>query len=102
MTKKSRWQVVPAVLTLALVACKGSITDVRDPAPVFESAPEAAPPQGAIGFEPDDLIAWWPGEGDFKDIVGTHHIDANQGVTTADGGIVGQANAHSFGCLCDY
>ena len=77
MAQKRRWQVVPAVLTLALVACEGSITGVRDPVPVFESAPEAASeaaPQGADYDESHHLIAWWPGEGDFKDIAGTHDI----------------------------
>ena len=48
MTKKNRWQVVPALLTLALVACEDSITGI--PEPVFEVAPvvELAPPPLAV------------------------------------------------------
>ena len=92
MTKKSVWQVVPAVLTLALVACEESITGI--PEPVVEAAPEAAL-QGAAAVVTGDLLAWWSGEGDshdiFQDKAGNHHIVTNQGVTATDGGVVDQA-----------
>ena len=92
MARKSVWQVVPAVLTLALVACEESITGI--PEPVVEAAPEAAL-QGAAAVVTGDLIAWWSGEVDsndiFQDKAGNHHIVTNQGVMATDGGVVDQA-----------
>ena len=54
MVKKSCWQVVPTVLTLALVACEGSIMGVADPEVEFEAVPSIAamheqPPEGLVG-----------------------------------------------------
>jgi len=37
MVKRNRWQIVPTVLTLALVACEGSIMGVADPEVEFEA-----------------------------------------------------------------
>ena len=93
MAKNSRWKVVPSVLTLALIACEGSITAIADPVPDVEARQRAAPQGGAV-VEAEDLIAWWPGEGDFKDIAGTHDITTNQGVTTTDG--VADSQAYLF------
>ena len=60
MVKKSRWQVVPTILTLALVACEGSIMGVADPEVEFEAVPSIAaamheqPPEDLVGSE--DLV----------------------------------------------
>ena len=54
MVKRSCWQVVPAVLTLALIACEGSITGVADPEVDFEvetsiAAVSEQPPEDLVG-----------------------------------------------------
>ena len=55
MVNKSRWQVVPTILTLALVACEGSIMGVADPEVEFEAVPSIAaamheqPPEDLVG-----------------------------------------------------
>ena len=90
MAKKSVWQVVPALLTLALVACEESITGVVDRIVESEAVTSVAAvhPTATSAF-----VSWWPGEIDFLDIAdpGAHHIVRDQGVTTTDGGVVGQA-----------
>jgi hypothetical protein len=59
MVKKSCWQVVPTILTLALVACEGSImgvadpeVDVADPEVEFEAVSSIA----AMEQPPEDLV----------------------------------------------
>ena len=54
MVKKSRSQVVPTILTLALVACEGSIMGVADPEVEFEAVASVAavhenPPEDLVG-----------------------------------------------------
>ena len=54
MVNKSRSQVVPTILTLALVACEGSIMGVADPEVEFEAVPSIAamleqPPESLVG-----------------------------------------------------
>ena len=91
MVKRSVWQVVSAALTLALVACEESITSIVDP--IVESEAVTSVATAHQPAAPGDFISWWPGEDDFLDIAdpGAHHIVNDQGVTTADGGVVGQA-----------
>ena len=90
MAKKNVWQVVPAVLTLALVACEESLTGVVDPMVESEAVTSVAAAHQPAA--PSDFIAWWPGELDFLDIGDrAYHIVRHQGVTTTDGGVVGQA-----------
>ena len=56
MVKKSCSQVVPTILTLALVACEGSIMGVADPEVEFEAVSSVAvamhepPPRGSSGW----------------------------------------------------
>ena len=52
MVKRNRWQVVPTVLTLALIACEGSIMGVADPEVEFEAVPSIA----AMHEPPADLV----------------------------------------------
>ena len=60
MVNKSRSQVVPTILTLALVACEGSImgvadpeVDVADPEVEFEAVPSIA----AVHELPAELVS---------------------------------------------
>jgi len=87
MLKKNRWQVVPALLTLALVACEDSITGI--PEPVFEVAPvvELAPPPlallaPALCVRPGvELVSWWTGDGNYDDFLGANPIVSSAGVS---------------------
>ena len=94
MTKKNRWQVVPAILTIALVACEEPITGIPDP--VVEAAVEAAPPVEAVTSEASSmhttLISRWSGDDGFNDSAGDNDIVRNGGgVTTTGGGVQGKA-----------
>ncbi len=84
MTKKGHSQLVPAVLTLALVACEESITGI--PEPVVEAAPaiEAVTPVAPLAHEVcevPDMISWWPGDGNFDDVYGSNPTVTPVGVT---------------------
>jgi len=48
---------------------------------------------------PDGLVAWWPGEGDAQDLVGTNHGTLMNGATYATGKV---AQAFSFDGADDY
>jgi hypothetical protein len=102
MSRKIRWQIAPAIFTLALVACQDSITGI--PEPVVAAAPvevvEAVAPVALITSGPcvrpaTSLISWWPGDDDFQDIpedpdnyqdvVGSNHIATHAGVAIVQG-----------------
>ena len=74
MTKKRHSLLVPAVLTLALVACEESITGIPEPvieaAPAVEAVTSVVPVTSEVCDVPD-LISWWPGDGNFDDVYGT-------------------------------
>ncbi len=89
MARTIRSPLVLASLTLTILACEQSITDVPDP--VVEAVSSVAAPHPApIGLPVP--ISWWPADGDFDDHSGVNHIARGQsGVTTTDGGVEGQA-----------
>ena len=94
MTKKNRWQVVPVILTIALVACEEPITGI--PEPVVEAAVEAAPPVEAVTSVASSmhttLISRWSGDDGFKDSAGDNDIVRDGGgVTATSGGVKGKA-----------
>ena len=70
MVKKSCWQVVPTILTLALVACEGSIMGVADP------EVDVADPE--VEFEAVSSIAAMHEPP--ADLVGGNHVEHRPGV----------------------
>ncbi len=105
MIKRNCWQVVPAVLTLALVACEQSITSVAAPVVEFQAAPPLTLGTTGACVVPD-LISRWPGDGTFDDIAGPldaannigfnsvngwRTAELNDGDVTFESGLVGQA-----------
>lgn len=96
MTSNRRLPVVLAGLTLGLFACEQSITGIPDPV-VEAVSTVAAVHQPA---DPNGLVSWWPADGGLFDDVAPsidgHDLNPNDilsigGVTTTDGGVVGQA-----------
>ena len=82
MTHKRRSQLVPAVLTLALVACEESISGIPelvvDAAPSVEAVTSVAPVTSGVCDVPD-LISWWPGDGNFDDVYGSNPTVTTEG-----------------------
>ena len=89
MVKKSCWQVIPTILTLALVACEGSImgvadpvVDVADPEVEFEAVPSVAameqPPEDLVGG--NDVVAR-----EFKDGIQNFSVLDTNNPINADG-----------------
>lgn len=75
MNKKTRFRLVPAALTLALVACNESITGIPDPvveaAPVVEVAPTVALTTSGVCVSVTalpPLVSWWSGDDTFDDV----------------------------------
>ena len=91
MVTKTGLHLVPAVLTLALVACEDSITGIPDPVveatPAVEAVTSVALSHGGCVTPGANLISWWPGDvdGDFTDIVGTNPIVRSQGTAFGPG-----------------
>ena len=89
MVKKNRWQVVPTVLTLALVACEGSImgvadpvVDVADPEVEFEAVTSVA----AMHEPPADLVGGnHVEEREFKDGIQNFSVLDTNNPFNADG-----------------
>ena len=64
MTTRIRWQLVLTGITVSLLACEQSITDVPIPEVQFEAAGSVAlATHGSCLAPPADLISWWPGDG---------------------------------------
>ena len=85
MVKKTRLQVVPAVLALVLVACEQSITSIADPIVEVQVLPSVALAYTGCVAPGADLISWWPGDGDFLDFVGPNPITSSAGVSFEQG-----------------
>ncbi len=85
MTRKNHSRAVLAVLTLGLIACEGSITSVSDPDIALEVPASTGLGQGSCVAPAADLISWWPGDGDFADLVGTNPVSGTVGVSFEPG-----------------
>ena len=85
MTKKRYPRVVLAVLTLGLIACEGSITSPSDPDIVLDADAPAGLGHGGCVAPAADLISWWPGDGDFADLVGPNPVARTVGVSFEPG-----------------
>jgi hypothetical protein len=85
MTSKTRLHLVPAALTLALVACEQSITSIADPVVEVEAVTSVALSYVRCVAPGADLISWWPGDGDFEDVTGANPVASTAGVSFVDG-----------------
>ena len=94
MTRKTCPRAVFAALTLTLLACEQSITDVPDP--VVTEAVSSVAETHDPGDPGNPLVAHWAAVGDPLPVVNSHDPGINdigtiQGVTATDGGVVDKA-----------
>jgi hypothetical protein len=66
--------------------CETNRSFGRGLALIFAVGLLAPVPANAVCLEaPDNLVAWWPGEGDASDVVGQNHGELQGGATIGDG-----------------